>query len=297
MIRSAVLCTLLIAPLLAAGSAAGAPAVAGDLRTPTQEEKDFYASVVLPAMTVVKRAMPSVPLGWTVESETPVPSSLPDLIAGDPGKLWFSYAITYKRTAADIERDRKRLDESIAEARKTIESENAARTTELTKQRLETENALAKTANRKNQADEKRLRKELDEINGKLLALAEESEKAVIRETEEHLVRDTSFTVRVTINATTASFPDARYFSRPKAAYALKKEGGRVGLTGWKPDQVLLLYGDWEDARQDTFRGKAELRPFSSRVRTIAIMMEGDPLRMDQFYKHAGMRDLLGMMK
>ena len=293
--RTPLLCTLLIVVVLSAAGASGAPAGV-DLRPPTPEEKDFYASVALPAMTLVKKAMPPVPQGWIVESETPVAPALPALVSDDAGRLWFSYTITYKRKA-DFERERKQLEEAIAEARKELEAAAKTRTDGLTKKRLETEGALKKAAAKKNDPDEHRLKQELEDIKGRLLSIPEETERAIAAETEDHLVRDTAFTVRLTVNATTASFPTARYFSRPRAAYALKKEGGRVGLTGWKLDQVLLLYGDWDDAGKDSFRGKAEQRSFSSRVRTIAIMIEGDPLRIDQFLGHTGMRDILGLMR
>lgn len=248
--RTALLFTLLF--VLAASHASGT-SPGGDLRPPTPEEKNFYASVVLPAMQTVKRAMPPVQQGWVVESETAIPQALPEMVMGDAGKLWFTYAISYKR-AVDLAGERKKLDEALVAARTTFEGESKVQTDELTKKRAAAEEALKKAAKKQNHAEEDRLKKELEDINGRLRAIAEETERKILFETEEYLVRDTSFTVRLTVNATTASFPDARYFSRPRAAYALKKEGGRVALTGWKPDQVLLLYGDWDDARQDTFR-------------------------------------------
>ena len=289
---SAVLALLFV---FVATSVPCAPA-GGDQRPPTQEEKNFYANVVLPAMMTVKKAMPPAPPGWIVESETPLAPELPGLVTADAARLWFSYAISYKRVA-DLEGERKKLDEALATARTDFEGAAKARTDELTKKRLDAEGALKKAAKKQNHAEEKRLKKELADIDGQLRALSEEIERAILAETEEHLVRDTGFTIRLTLNATTASFPDARYFSRPKAAYALKKEGGRVGATGWKPDQILLLYGEWADAGKDTFRGKVEQRPFSSRVWTIAVTIESDSLRLDQILKQMGMRDILGMLR
>jgi len=293
MIHSAVLLTLLL--VHSSAIAAGAPA-SGEMRSPTQEEKNFYANVVLPAMTAVRKAMPPAPQGWIVESETPLAPHLPDLVSGDRGRLWFSYAISYKRVA-DVENERKRLEEVLVDARKEFHEAAKAQADALTIKRAEAEEALKKAAKKKDHPQETRLKKDLEDIDGRLRVISEETERAIAAETEDYLVRDTVLKVRLTVNETTAAFPDARYFSRPRAAYALKKEGGRVGLTGWKQDQVLLLYGDWSDAGKDTFRGKVEQRPFAPKVRTIAIAIESDPSRMDQFLQHTGMRDILGMLK
>jgi hypothetical protein len=286
---------LILLFVFTAASVYGAP-ISGGMRPPTQEEKNFFTNVVLPAMMTVKKAMPPAPQGWIVESETPIAPVLPDLVSDNATRLWFNYAISYKR-AADIEGERKKLDDALAEARTNFEGAAKSRANELTKKRAAAEEALKRAAKKQNHSEEKRLKKEIEEINGKLRAISEETERAILAETDEYLVRDTSFTLRFTVNATTAAFPDARYFSRPRAAYALKKEGGRVGPTGWKQDQVMLLYGDWADAGKDTFRGKVEQRPFSSRVRTIAIMIEIDSLRLDQVLKQMGMQDILGMLR
>jgi hypothetical protein len=291
--RSASLLIILL--VLSSAIAAGAPA-GGEMRPPTPEEKNFYANVVIPAMTVVKKAMPPAPQGWIIESETPIALALPDRVPADGIKLRFSYAISYKRVA-DVENERKRLEEVLVEARKNFQDNAKARTTMLTKKRAEAEEARKKAAKKKDHPQEKRLKKELEDIDVRLSTISEETERAIAAETEDYLVRDTVLKVRLTVNDTTAAFPDGRYFSRPRAAYALKKEGGRVGLTGWRQDQVLLLYGEWDDAGKDTFRGKVEQQPFSRKVRTIAIAIESDPSRMDEFLKQVGMKDILGMLK
>lgn len=291
MIRSSLLLTI----LLLSTSALGAPA-GGEMRPPTQEEKNFYASVVLPTVTKVRNAMPSVPQGWAVENETPIASSLPEQVTGDAAGLRFSYAITYKRVAG-IEEEKKRLDEVYAEAVKQHTEAARAQTDKLTKQKAAVEQALKKAAKQKKRGEEKRLKKEQEEIAGKLRAIPEDREKAINADMNDYLVRDTAITVRVTVNDTTAGLADARYFSRPKAAYALKHEGGRVGPTGWKADELLLLYGDWEDAGKNSFRGKVDQAPFSAKVRTITVYIAGDRSRTEQFLKQMGMKEILGMLK
>jgi len=293
MIRSSLLLTILF--LLSSTGASGAP-TGGAMRPPTQEEKNFYASVVLPNVTKVRNAMPPVPPGWAVESETPIASALPGEITGDASGLRFSYAITYKRVAG-IEEEKKRLDEVYAEALKQHTAAAKEQTDKLTKQKAAVEQALKKAAKQKKRAEEKRLKKEREDIAGKLRAIPEDTEKAINADVDDYLVRDTAITVRVTVNDTTAGLADARYFSRPKAAYALKNEGGRVGPTGWKADELLLLYGDWEDAGKNSFRGKVDQAPFSSKVRTITVYIAGDRSRTEQFLKQMGMKDILGMLK
>jgi len=291
--RTPLLLTILL--VLTAASAAGAPP-GGEMRSPTQEEQNFYASVVLPAMTTVRKAMPPAPRGWVVESETPIAPVLPAQVSGEAAVLRFSYTITYKREAG-VEDEKKRLDEVHAEAQKKHNEAARTQTDELVKRKTATEQALKKAAKKKKRAEEKRLKKELEEIEGNLRAIPRDTEQAIMADVDDYLVRDTGVTVRVTVNDTSAGLADARYFSRPKAAYALKKEGGRVGPAGWTADQLLILYGDWEDAGKNAFRGKVDQKPLSPQVRTITVFIAGDKSRTEQFLKQMGMKDILGMLK
>ena len=159
------------------------------------------------------------------------------------------------------------------------------------------EKALKQAVKNKKKADEKRLRKELEEIAAKKRAIPDEMEQAILADTDDYLIRDTAITVRVAVNETAARLPQSRAFSRPKAAYALKKQGGRVGHIGWQTDQLMILYGDWDDAGNGQFRGKVDETPFSPKVRTIAVTFTGDRTRTEQFLKQMGMKDILGLMK
>jgi len=291
--RSALLLIILL--VLSSTGAFGAPA-GGELRPPTQEEKNFYATVVLPAMTTVRKAMPPVPQGWVIESETPVALSLPGQVTGESAGLRFRYEITYKREAG-VEAEKKRFDEVYAEALKQHTDAAKVQTDGLAKRKTETEQALKKAAKQKKRTEEKRLKKELEDIEGRLRAIPGETEKAINADVDDYLVRDTSVTVRVSVNDASAALAEARSFSRPKAAYALKKEGGRVGPTGWKADELLLLYGDWDDAGKNSFRGKVDPAPLSPKVRTITVFIAGDKSRTEQFLKQMGMKDILGMLK
>jgi hypothetical protein len=281
--------------VLSSAIAVGAPA-GGEMRPPTQEEKSFYATVVVRAMTVVKKAMPPAPQGWIVGSETPIAPELPGLVAGDGIKLRFSYLISYTRVAS-VDQERKRLEEVYAEALKTHTAAAKAQTDELAKRKAATEQARTKAAKQKKHNEEKRLKKELEDIEGRLRAIPGDTEKAINDDTDDYLVRDTGITVRVTMNDIAAGLADAHYFSRPRAAYALIKEGGRVGPTGWKADEQLLLYGDWDDAGKNAFRGKVDQAPLSSKVRRITVFIAADKPRTEQFLKQMGMKDILGLLK
>ena len=283
---------LLLTTITAAQGAAPAPG----MRQPTQAEKDFYASTVLPAMTTVRKAMPRAPQGWSVHSETPVALALPEQVTDDAGRLRFAYEISYRRIDGMAD-EVKRLDEVYAEAKKKHGEAAKAQSGELAKKQAEAEKALTKAVKNKKKADEKRLRKELEEIKAKQRAVPEDMEQAILAETNDYLIRDTAMTVRVAVNETAAGMPQARAFSRPKAAYALKKQGGRVGPTGWQTDQLMILYGDWDDAGNDQFRGRVDGTPFSPKVRTIAVTFTGDRSRTEQFLKQMGMKDILGLMQ
>jgi len=231
-----------------------------------------------------------------VESDTPIAPALPEQVTGDASALRFSYAITYRREAG-VEDEKKRLDEAYAAALKTHTEAARAQTDELAKQKTAAEQALKKAAKKKKRKEEQRLKKELEDIEVRLRAIPGDTERAIGADVVDYLVRDTGITVRVTVNDTSAALADARYFSRPKAAYALKKEGGRVGPAGWKADELLLLYGDWDDAGKNAFRGKVDPTPFSSKVRTITVFIAGDKSRTEQFLKQMGMKEILGMLK
>lgn len=279
--------------LMAVSPVGGAPAAAAT-RPPTPEEQHFYTSVVLPAMLTVKTSMPPAPPGWVVENETPIPPALPDQIAGSAANLRFIYAVTYRRVEG-VENEKNRLAEVLAEAQRKHNAAAQAQTDELTKKRSDAELALKKALKKKNRVEEKKRKKELEDIKLRLSAIPGDAERAISEETDEYVVRDTMISIRVSVNETSAELPEGRYYSRPKAAYAVKREGGRVGPAGWKEDTVLLLYGDWEDAG-NAFRGKVDQTP-SAKVRTVAVTIAGDRSRMEQFLKKMAMRDILGLLK
>lgn len=282
--------------LLSVAASAHGAAAGPEKRPPTPQEKEFYAATVLPAMTTVRKAMPRAPQGWVVERDPPAALAPPDLVTDDASRLKFVYEISYLRIEG-VEDEQKRLDEAYAAAQK--KHREAAKTLEadLAKKQSDAEKALQKAVKNKKKGEEKKLRKELEEIANRKRAIPAETEQAIRADTEDLLVRDTGLTVRISVNEASVAMPDARSFSRPKAAYALRREGGRSGATDWKPDTVLLLYGDWEDGGKDTFRGKVDPKPFSPSVRTIAVTIISDRTRMEQFLKQVGMKDILGLIK
>jgi len=262
----------------------------------TQEEETFFRDVFLPAMKMVKAAMPAAPEGWIVESETKIDETLPEQVSGDILNLRFTYAITYKRVKG-VPEETKQLDDALAASKKKYNDTAGNQTGELAKKKKALEQALQTSQKRKESGREKRLQKELDEVTRKLDAIPQDTEQMISQEMEEFLVKDTEVQVRVIVNDSTAAFPDARFFSRPKAAYALKKDEGRIGATGWQTGKYMILYGDWQDAGKFAFRGKVEQKPLWPRAQTIKIEMVGDWVRIEPLFKKINMRSIMSLMK
>lgn len=286
----------LIALLLLASGASRPANADGEMHPPTQEEKAFYTSVVVPALTTIERAMPPAPQGWTIESKTVIAPSLPDQVSTEPGSFRYDYAITYKRVDG-VNDEQKRLDETAAAVQKEVGDAATAQTKKLETKKTLTRRAMFKAQNNQDAAKEKQFKRELAKIERDLNALPGATEQKVLQATEPLLVKDAGLSVRLSLDEGAIAFPEARAFTRPKVAFALRREGMRVGVTEWKESEVLILYGDWQEVQPNSFRGRMEKKPFRPKPQTIMLSVTGDEKRTTQFLKQLGLKDIVGLMK
>jgi hypothetical protein len=288
--------SVLAAILLLASGASRSARAEGEMHSPTQEETAFYTSVVAPALMKIERAMPPAPQGWIVESKTVIAPSLPEQVALEPGSLRYDYAITYKRIDG-ISDEQKRIDDKAAAVQKEATDAASVRRDKLMKKKTLTRQAMFKAKNNNDGEKEKRFKKELEKIERDLNALPKDAEQKILKATEPLLVRDAVLTVRLSLDEGAITFQEAKAFTRPKVAFALRREGMRMGLTGWKETELLFLYGDWQEVQPDFFRARMIKKPFQPRPQTIALSVTGDARRATQFLKQMGLKDIVGLMK
>jgi hypothetical protein len=231
-----------------------------------------------------------------VESKTAIAASLPDQVSQEPGSLRYDYAITYKRIDG-VSDEQKRLDETAAAVRKEATDAAKVRRDKLMKKKTLTRQALFKAQNNQEEAKEKRFKKELAKIEGDLKALTGDTEQKILQATEPLLVKDAVLSIRLSLDEGTIAFPEARAFTRPKVAFALRREGMRIGVTEWKETEVLILYGDWQEVQPNSFRARMEKKPFGPKPQTIMLSVIGDEKRTTQFLKQMGLKDIVGLMK
>jgi hypothetical protein len=287
---------LLAALMLLASGAAPSAVANGEMHPTTPEEKTFYTNAVVPALTTIERAMPPAPQGWTIESRTAIAPSLPDQVSQEPGSLRYDYAITYKRVDG-VGDEQKRLDETAAAVQKEATEAAEARNKKLMTKKTLTRRAMFKAQNNQDAAKEKQFKRELVKIERDLDALPGETEQKVLQATEPLLGKDAAVTIRLSLDEDAIAFPEGKAFTRPKVAFALRREGMRVGTTGWKESEILILYGDWQEVQPNSFRGRMEKKPFRPKPQTIMLSVTGDEKRTTQFLKQMGLKDIVGLMK
>jgi hypothetical protein len=275
-----------------------APAVTADpaAHPATQGEKDFYASVVVPALKTIKKAMPPAPNGWVVASETQIPSAPPKQVTGDLAALHVAYTITYKRLAG-VRDEQRRLDDAYADS--SNKNQEAAKPVidELIRQQTETSLALRKASRRRNQHEMQRLNEELDENGRKMTTIHEDVDKRVSRDVEPYLVKDAEASIRISLNDNRLELPQGEAFVQQKAAFALRREGERLGITSWREGRTVILFGNWEPVGEDRFRAHTGQRPFSPKVQTIMITVTGDGKRADTLIARIDLRTILDLME
>ncbi len=262
----------------------------------TKEEKEFYVSTIVPALTVIKNAMPPAPKGWIITGETKIGNGPPDRVSGDIADLHISYTITYKRIAG-VKEEQRRLDDLYAESSNRNQEDAKLRIDELIQQQTETSLALRKATRRRNQAEMERLNGELEENGRKMRAIHEAVDRKISLDVEPHLVKDKEASILVSLNDASAELKPGEPFAVPKAAYALRKEGERAGATSWREGKTLILFGAWEPEKDGKFRAKADPTSFLPKARTVTIVITGDRKRAEDLIAMINIKAILGLMK
>jgi hypothetical protein len=270
--------------------------MAGDTQPAAGDEKQFYVSVVTPAMAMVKKALPPAPPGWVAAGEAKL--DMPPLEKGADGmrSLRFFCSISYKRVEG-IQTERKRLDDAYRESSGRHEDAAKPLIGELLKKQTETSLKLRKATRRRNQKEIQRLNDELDENGKTMRALHEETDKKIAQDTEKYLIKDSEASIRVSLNDEEAELMNGEPVSIRGAAFALRREGERAGATGWKEGQTLVLYGDWLQERERGFRAKGEQQPFAAKAQTVKILITGERKRAEQLFKKMDVKAVLSLMK
>lgn len=271
-------------------------AMADDTQPATGEEGKFNASVVAPALTVIKKSLPPAPPGWVVVGEMKVDASPPEKAMDTMRSLRFSCSISYKRVEG-LQEERTRLDDAYRESSSRHEETVKPLIEELLKKQTGTSLKLRKAMRRKNQPEVQRLNDELDENGKTMRALHEETDGKIALDMENHLIKDAEASIRVSLNDNEAELLHGEPVSVRGAAFALRREGGRTGATDWNEGRTLILYGDWRQERENAFRAEGEQQPFAPKAKTVKILITGDKKRVEQLLKKMDVKAILSLMK
>ncbi len=262
----------------------------------SKEEGDFYVSVIAPALTVVKKAMPPAPQGWAVAGETKIPADPPGRVSADIAAFHVAYLITYKRMDG-VKEEQRRLDELYAASSSRNREAAKLQIDVLIQQQTDTSLALKKAARRRNRQEMERLNAELDENGRKMRAIHEDIDRKIAKDIEPYLVKDAEASILVSLNDASAEQPEGGSLAFPGAAFAVRKEGARAGVTSWREGWTMLLFGEWEQEKQNRFRAKKDQSLFSPKTRTIRIVATGDRKRTEELISMIDIRSILGLMK
>jgi hypothetical protein len=260
------------------------------------DEQQFYASVVAPAMTAVKKALPPAPPGWVVAGEMKIDTMPLGKAVDGMRSLRFSCFISYKRVEG-LQGERKRLDDAYRESSRRHEEDAKPRIEELLKKQTETSLKLRKATRRKNLREVQRLNDELDENGNTMRALHEETDRKIALDMENYLIKDSEASIRVSLNDNGAELLHGEPVSARDAAFALRREGERIGATAWNEGRTLILYGDWQQEREYTFRAKLEPPPFAPKAKTVKLLITGEKKRVEQLLKKMDVKAILSLMK
>lgn len=263
-----------------------------DMRPAIKAEKEPYSSTVSSPVDTVKNAMPPAPAGWVIMSET----ARPETVSNNMSRLHFHYLIIFKRVAG-VDEEKKKLRNAYADSSRKHEEESRTAIEELIDQQSETSRALGKATKRRHQADIQHLNEELEENGRKMMALHKNIDDNIARDVEPYLVKDAEASIRVSVNDSYAELPSATSFMHPQAAFALHKEGEKIGATDWSEGQTMLLYGNWQKAGQNIYRANIDQSQFTSSAKTITIVISGDKKRIDDLLQRLDLKSILSLMK
>jgi hypothetical protein len=274
--------------MLAVCSVAGAAAEMAGLSATNR-------TLTVQVLTRIKAALPAAPPGWIVGDETKIDEAP---AAGSDQKpcLQTRYRIRYRRVAGVREEQRK-LDEAYGESARRNQEAAKPQIEELIRQQTAVSLALKKATRHRNEAEQKRLNNELDENGRKMSALHEEMDRSISREVEPYLVKNAEAGITVSINEQAAEFaPDGQAFEFSKAAFALRKDGERAGITGWSEGSLLILFGNWQRTGTNRFQGTIRPDEPKGRAQTIRVSITGDRKTADRLLKGMDLKSILSLM-
>ncbi len=239
------------------------------------------------ALSVLKRAVPPAPGGWT--------ASVRDRTDSAAGLRKIRYAVTYTRVAG-LREDQKRLDAAYAESSQRNREAVKPQIDELIRKQTEASLALRKAVRRRNAAEEKRLNEELEENGARMHALHEETDRKVAGDVAPFLVRDAEAGISIGLNEETAQLPGGGTVNVKGAAFALYRPGAASGATGWKEGELLVLYGEWRALGNSVFR---VLAPDGAdrRIWSVRIVITGEQARAEQLLRQMDLKALLSLME
>jgi hypothetical protein len=247
------------------------------------------------AKQVVQKAMPPVPAGWKIERES---MSEPVIrVAGEDRKsTHLSYMVVYRRVDG-VKEERKRLDDAYGESFRKHRAATKPQIDELIKSQTEISLAYRKATRKRNQAAEKRLDEELEENGRTMRAIHLEADRKIMLDMEPYLVRDAEASIRINVNEENAELPRGEPVQISSASFAVRREGERIGITGWKEGQTLILFGDWHQTGTNAFSARPQSASGEAPARTIAMTLTGDKKRTDELLKQIDIRALLALLK
>jgi len=257
---------------------------------------EFNASVVAPAMTAIKKALPPAPPGWVVAGEMKIDTEPLEKAVGGMRFLRFSCFISYKRVEG-LQEERKRLDDAYRESSSRHEEAVKPLIEELLKKQTGTSLKLRKATRRRDRLEVQRLNDELDENGKTMRALHEETDRKIALDMENYLIKDSEASIRVSLNDNGAELLHGEPVSVRGASFALRREGERTGATVWKEGRTLILYGDWQREQENTFRAKIEQQPFAPKAKTVKILITGEKKRVEQLLKKMEVKAILSLLK
>ncbi len=251
---------------------------------------DFFSTTVAPAMNTVKKAMPPAPQGWVVAGETRIDAAAVPMTGSNT--LRFTYEIVYKRVKG-VKEEQRRLDNALAESSQRNQEAIKPQLEELIHKQSVISGKLRQATRRKNQTAIRQLNDELDENGKAMMALHDETDRKIAQDVDPYLVRDVEASVRISVNDSRAELAEGKPVQLGDAAFALRCGGERSGAGHWKEGRTLVLYGPWQKEGENIFRAA---QPSGTSVKTVKILLTGDPKRVDDLMKQIQLKTILGLM-
>ena len=261
----------------------------------TAQPPDQNRSAAPSALTTIKAALPAAPSGWIIRDETKIDVAL-GTNRGRRSESAVRYQIRYRRSAG-VREEQKKLDEVFAESSRRNQEAAKPQIDELIRQQTSVSLALKKAERRRNEAEQKRLNDELVENGKKMRSLHEEVDRTISREVEPYLVKNAEALIVVGINEEAEEIPqEGQAFEYRKAVFALRTDGERAGMTGWKEGMLLILFGDWQRSGTTRFRGTVRPGLPQDQAQTVSLSITGERKLAEQLLKATDMKSILKLM-